>query len=186
MLLDREDLESSDGEILKVDAFDDSDLSENSKHSEEGRILDDSDFSGDIGQDSFNENLRVGGDDQGGNDKLKFEDFVAEEFDNLRKLAKGGEGDKNEMDDFNSVMVQESARQTMGDDESVSVTTASLATKRNKAKIPLTKESLQRNDIPVFDCIYCIENSSKVMEGVLKSSLREVYFDSCRYISNNE
>ena len=74
----------------------------------------------------------------------------------------------------------------MVDDECVSVTTASVATKKAKTKKALTRECLQRNDIPVFDCIYCIENSSKVMEGVLKSSLREVYFDACRYISNNE
>ena len=66
------------------------------------------------------------------------------------------------------------------------MTTASVANKKGKTKKALTKESLMRNDIPVFDCIYCIENSSKVMEGVLKSCLREVYFDACRYISNNE
>ena len=87
VLLDREDLESSDDEVNRVVDFDESDGSDDRRP----RILDDSDLDDAFGQDS------VKGDDQ-------FDDCVAEEFENLRKLANGT------ADDFNSVMVHESAR----------------------------------------------------------------------------
>ena len=57
--------------------------------------------------------------------------------------------------------------------------------KGKKIKENITKESLKRGDIPLFDCVYCVKNSSKVITGVLKQSLHKKYFQRFLEESNN-
>ena len=40
--------------------------------------------------------------------------------------------------------------------------------------------------MPLFDCIFCVENAKFVMESMLKKSLVTKYLDECRYIAGNE
>ena len=44
----------------------------------------------------------------------------------------------------------------------------SVSPTKKKEKIKLTKKDLRRQDIPLFDCVYCVENSRAVITGVLK------------------
>ena len=39
--------------------------------------------------------------------------------------------------------------------------------------------------MPLFDCVYCVKNSSDVVKGVLKHSLRRHYYESFLEQSNN-
>ena len=55
-----------------------------------------------------------------------------------------------------------------------------------REKLQLTKADLKRRDVPLFDCIYCVENAGYVMEGMLKKSLVTKYLDACREIAGNE
>ena len=40
--------------------------------------------------------------------------------------------------------------------------------------------------MPLFDCMYCVENTGFVMEGMLKKSLVTKYLEECREIAGNE
>ena len=53
-------------------------------------------------------------------------------------------------------------------------------------KLNLTKADLRRKDVPLFDCIFCVENTKFVMEGMLKKSLVTKYLEDCREIAGNE
>lgn len=50
----------------------------------------------------------------------------------------------------------------------------------------MTKADLRRKDVPLFDCIFCVENKSSVMKGMLKKSLVNKYLEVCREIAGNE
>lgn len=68
----------------------------------------------------------------------------------------------------------------------VDATQANTQASQKQAKLQLTKADLKRKDVPLFDCIYCVENAKVVMEGVLKKSLVTKYLEKCREIAGNE
>ena len=55
-----------------------------------------------------------------------------------------------------------------------------------REKLQLTKADLKRRDVPLFDCLFCVENAGLVMKGMLQKSLVTEYLEQCRYIAGNE
>lgn len=39
--------------------------------------------------------------------------------------------------------------------------------------------------IPLFDCVFCVENSNKVVQGLVIHSLHQKYYEQFLEISNN-
>ena len=57
--------------------------------------------------------------------------------------------------------------------------------KPEQMKPKLTKEQLMYEPLPLFDCVFCVSNSSKVVQGLLKHSLHQKYFEQFLEQSNN-
>lgn len=55
-----------------------------------------------------------------------------------------------------------------------------------KEKLHLTKADLKRRDVPLFDCIFCVENDNFVKDAMLKKSLVTKYLEQFRRIAGNE
>ena len=45
---------------------------------------------------------------------------------------------------------------------------------------------MRRKDVPLFDCIFCVENAGLVMKGIPKKAIVNKYMDLFREISGTE
>ena len=50
----------------------------------------------------------------------------------------------------------------------------------------MTRADLKRRDVPLFDCIFCVQNAKFVIASVLKQSLVSKYLEACRDIAGSE